>query len=128
MQHCGRHRALRHVEIDTNFWKTFVHERLATAVGDPGCLSILGRKAVEHRLFAEHLTAEYRARTKGRGRTVNEWNLPAHKPDNHWFDCVVGWAAATSMQGAERVGAEREARAQAKRIKLPEIQRAMHRK
>jgi hypothetical protein len=56
-----------------NSWKSFVHERLATAMGDPGCLSVFGRKAVQHRLFAEHLTAEYRVRTEGRGRTVEEW-------------------------------------------------------
>jgi len=78
----GGRQALRHVAIDTNYWKTFVHERLGTAMGDPGCLSIFGRKAVQHRLFAEHVTAEYRVRTEGRGRTVDEWKLPAHKPDN----------------------------------------------
>ena len=65
-----------------------MHERLGTAMGDPGCLSIFGRKlarpggAVQHRLSAEHITAEYRVRTEGRGRTVHEWKLPAHKPDN----------------------------------------------
>jgi len=123
VQHCGRHRALRHVEIDTNFWKTFVHERLATAMGDFGCLSIFGRKAVEHRLFAEHLTAEYRVRTEGRGRTVDEWKLPAHKPDNHWFDCVVGCAAAASMQGVERIGARSDVSTRRERIKLSDLQR-----
>ncbi|MFO8007905.1 MAG: terminase gpA endonuclease subunit [Candidatus Brocadiia bacterium] len=76
-----------------------------TAVGDPGRLSILGRIATLHRLFAKHLTAEYRIRTEGRGRTVDEWKLPAHKPDNHWFDCVVGCAAAASIHGVERVAA-----------------------
>lgn len=54
------------------------------------CL-LFGRNAGRHRLFAEHLTAEYYITTEGRGRTVNEWTLPAHKPDNHWFDCLVGW-------------------------------------
>ena len=40
----ARRRALRHVEIDTNYWKTFVHERLGTAMGDAGCLSVFGRR------------------------------------------------------------------------------------
>ncbi len=112
-------------------------------------------------LFAEHLTAEYRVRTKGRGRTVDEWKLPAHKPDTTgceqseqtgresagrvrrmrprsgtqplaldrcvkgWFDCVVGCAAAASIQGVERVGAAVQAGAkERKRIRLSEIQRA----
>jgi len=123
----ARRRALRHVEIDTNYWKSFVHERLATAMGDTGCLSIFGRKAVQHRLLADHLTAEYRVRTEGRGRTVDEWKLPAHKPDNHWFDCVVGCAAAASMQGVERIGAAVQARAtEKKRLKLSELQRGTH--
>jgi len=74
--------------------KSFVQERLATPMGNPGCPSIFGRKAVRHCLLAEHLTAEYRIRSEGHGLTVDEWKLPAHRPDNHWFDCLVGCAAA----------------------------------
>ena len=81
-----RKRALRHVEIDTSYWKPFVHERLTTAMGDPDCLSIFGRKGVQHRLLADHLTTEYHIRTEDRSRTVDEWKLPAHKPDNYWLD------------------------------------------
>jgi len=47
--------------------KAFIHAHLPVPTGGPGCLSIFGRKVVQHRLFAEHLTAEYRVRTKGRG-------------------------------------------------------------
>ena len=109
-------------EAAHNYWKTFVHERLGTTMGDPGCLSIFGRKAVQHRLFAEHITAEYRVRTEGRGRTVDEWKLPVHKPDNHWFDCVVGCAAAASMQGAALRGAGHTAAATTP-LKLSAIQK-----
>ncbi len=45
-----RKRVLRHVEINTNFWRSLMHERVATAMGDPGCLSIFGRTAVHHPL------------------------------------------------------------------------------
>ena len=31
-------RAVRHVVYDTNFWKTFIHARLAVPMGDRGCL------------------------------------------------------------------------------------------
>jgi len=92
-------------------------------MGDPGCLSIFGRKATPHRLFAEHLTAEYRVRTEGRGRAVDEWKLPAHKPDNHWFDCLVGCAAAASIQGIERVGARMRPSPEPERLKLSDLQR-----
>jgi len=57
----------------------------------------------------------------GRGRTVDEWKLPGHKPANHWFDCVVGCAAATSMQGIERIGAAVQPRGEAKPLKLSEL-------
>ena len=35
-------RAIRHVVFDTNYWKSFVHARLAVAMGDRGCLSLFG--------------------------------------------------------------------------------------
>jgi len=89
-------RSLRHVEVDTNWWKTFVHERLATAMGDRGCLSLWGRRPERHRLFAEHLTAEYRVRTEGRGRTVDEWKV--------------------------RIGAQTSMRRERKELKLFELQ------
>jgi hypothetical protein len=92
-------RAVRHVVYDTNFWKTFVHARLAVPMGDRGCLSLFGASADSHRLFAEHLTAEYRVKTEGRGRTVDEWKMRPERGDNHWFDCLVGCAAAASIQG-----------------------------
>ena len=75
----------------------------------------------------KHQTAEYRVRTEGRGRTVDEWKLPVHKPDNHWLDCVVGCAAAASMQGAERIGARSGIKAERNRIKLSELQRQRNR-
>jgi len=98
-------RAVRHVVFDANYWKSFVHARLSVAMADPGCLSLFGADANHHRLFAEHVTAEYRVPTQGRGRTVDEWKLRPERPDNHWFDCLVGCAVAASIQGVELPGA-----------------------
>jgi hypothetical protein len=97
-------RSVRHALFDTNFWKSFVHERLAVSMGDPGCLSLFGQNADRHRLLAEHLTAEYRVKTEGRGRSVDEWKLRAEGSDNHWLDCLVGCAVAASMKGASLPG------------------------
>ena len=94
-------RGVRHVSIDTNFWKTFVHARFGCLIGDPGCLSIFGHDPKRHRLLAEHLTAEYRVRTMAFARTVDEWKNRASRPDNHWLDCLVGCAVGASIQGAE---------------------------
>ena len=91
-------------EFDTNYWKSFVHARLAVPMGDPGCLSLFGRKSEPHRLLAEHLTSEYRVKTEGRGRTVDAWKLRVDGLDNHWLDCLVGCAVAASMGGAAPPG------------------------
>jgi len=94
----GRH-TVRHLLYDTNHWKSFIHTRLAVPMGDPGCLSLFGQDQERHRLIAEHLTAEYRIRTEGRGRVVDEWRLRPEGFDNHWFDGVVGCAVGASMLG-----------------------------
>jgi len=117
-------RQVRHVVIDTNYWKSFVHARLAVAMGDPGNLSLFGRKPAEHQLLAEHLTAEYRVKTEARGRVVDEWKIRAGGPDNHWFDCLVGCAVAASVQGAVLPGTDAKATPVRQRVRLSELQRS----
>jgi len=116
-------RAVRHVVFDTNYWKTFCHARLAVAMGDKGCLSLFGDNAERHRLFAEHITAEYRVKTAGRGRTVDEWKLRPEASENHWLDCLVGCAVAASIQGVVLFGAGQGSAPKRPRLKLSELQR-----
>jgi len=115
-------RAVRHVVFDTNYWKSFVHARLAVPMGDPGSLALFGHKPETHRLLADHLTAEYRVKTEGRGRTVDEWKLRVAGLDNHWLDCLVGSAVAASMQGAVLLGTELASRRPRRRVRLSELQ------
>jgi len=49
-----------HVAVDVNWWKTFVHGRLAVASGDPGALTLYGKSADQHGLFAAHVVATSR--------------------------------------------------------------------
>jgi len=121
-------RAVRHVVFDTNYWKSFVQARLAVPMGDPGCLALFGRTggssnrtATTHQLLAEHLTSEYRVKTQGRGRTVDEWKLRVDGLDNHWLDCLVGCAVAASMQGAVLYGTDVQP-APRRRIRLSDLQ------
>lgn len=116
-------RAVRHVLFDTNYWKSFLHARLGVAMGDRGCLSLFGDQPESHRLLAEHLTAEYRIRTEGRGRTVDEWKLRPEATENHWLDCLVGCAVAASIQGVALPGMEHKPAAPRTRIKLSDLQR-----
>ena len=92
-------RTARHVAFDANYWKSFVHSRLAVPLGDKGSLTLFGKRSQKHRMLADHLVAEYRVRTEGRGRVVDEWKLRPEKPDNHWLDCLVGAAVAASVEG-----------------------------
>ena len=71
---------------------------------------------------AEHLTGEYRVKTQGRGRTVDEWKLRVDGLDNHWLDSLVGVAGAASMQGAVLFGTESKP-ATRPRVRLSELQR-----
>jgi hypothetical protein len=115
-------RATRYALIDTNYWKSFVHARLAVPMGDPGCLSFFAPPpGVDHRLLAEHLSAEYRVKTQGRGRELDEWKIRTPGADNHWLDCLVACAVAASMHGAILFGtdARREVRP---RIRLSSLQ------
>jgi len=116
-------RAVRHVIFDANFWKSFVHARLAVPMGDHGCLSLFGDQPEQHRLLAEHLTSEYRVKTEGRGRTVDEWKLRPERADNHWFDCLVGSAVAASIQGASLLGIGGAASPKRERISFANLQR-----
>ena len=116
-------RAVRYTLIDTNYWKSFTQARLAVPMGDPGCLSLFaGGAGVDHRLVSEHLTAEYRVRTEGRGRQLEEWKLRAPGLDNHWLDCLVGCAVGASMSGAVLFGTDAREQPRKARVRLSDIQ------
>jgi len=88
-----------HVAADVNYWKSFVHERLALAAGTVGSLTIFGRER-DHELFARHIAqSETWTTTEGWGRKVNEWTARPGRPDNHWLDCLTGNAVAASTTG-----------------------------
>lgn len=112
----------RYVLIDTNWWKTWVHQALQIVPGDPGALTLFGRGNDSHRLLADHLTSETCVRTEGRGRVVYEWAQKPAKPDNHWFDCLVGAAVAASTLGCTTAGQPTLASRPKTKLKLSEVQ------
>lgn len=120
-------RAIRHVIFDSNFWKSFVHARLSVMLGDKGSLSLYGRLPQHHQQIAEHLTAEYRVKTQGRGRIVDEWKLRPDRSDNHWLDCLTGCAVCGSMLGATlpEFGTPMPLKKKLKPIKLSDIHESM---
>ena len=117
-------RAVRNIVFDTNFWKSFVASRFLTSLGDKGSLSVWGRNPETHMLFSEHMTAEYRVKTEGRGRRVEEWKMRPEAKDNHWWDGIVGNAVAASMVGCVLAGTDQAVKKVAKpKVRLSDLRR-----
>lgn len=94
-------RTIRHVAYDTNYWKSFLHGRLCVPKGGTSTLTLFKHEHKNgHRMLAEHLRAETRYKTEGRGRLVDEWKLVNKNQDNHWLDVFAGCYVAASMMGA----------------------------
>ena len=95
-----------HILMDVNHWKSHIHSSFSIALGDTGSLSFWGDDPLEHRLIADHLTAEIPKRVTCGKVEKDEWQARAGRPDNHWLDCLVGCAAAASLLGVAVPGIE----------------------
>ncbi len=102
---------IKHVLVDTNYWKTFVHQRLKADFGASSSINLYGRTVNDRRLearyhseLADQLVAEFPVRVEVKDKVVHEWKLRPHHPDNHFLDCLVGCAVAASMNGVELAG------------------------
>ncbi len=51
------------VEIDADYWKTWVHQRLATPLAQPGAMTFYQTNPNEHLALAKHLTLRPRPRS-----------------------------------------------------------------
>lgn len=91
-------RAVKLMQYDANFWKSFFRVRVLTSPGDAGSFSIYGSDYEPHRMLSEQLSSEYSIPTTGNERRVDEWNLIPGR-DNHLLDCAVGCMVAASEQG-----------------------------
>ena len=97
---------IRHILYDTNYWKSFLHSRLATDAGSVGSVNLYQAQPYDHITIARHLKAELPKRVKAvnGGREVDEWAWKPDRPDNHWFDCLVGCCVAASYEGCRLPG------------------------
>jgi phage terminase large subunit GpA-like protein len=88
--------------FDTNYWKSWLTERLAEPIGSPTAMDLFGSKSAgtDHQLLADHLTAEYGVTVTAKARTVEEWHLRPEATDNHWLDCLAMSAALAALLGA----------------------------
>jgi hypothetical protein len=116
-------RRVRHVLGDVNHWKSFAASRLSTPVGQRGAITLPGNDGHEHRMLAEHLTAEQPVRVESKsGATVDEWRAIKNR-DNHLWDCLVGCYVAASMQGCKLAQSGVAVTAGARRTSVRELMR-----
>ena len=89
--------------FDANFWKSLTANRLLTPNGAKSCLTLFGNSPDQHRMFGDHLTAEYKVRVEARGgdRKIEEWKSRPDRRNNHWWDALVGCHVAASMMGVK---------------------------
>jgi len=88
------------VLVNSDAWKTFVHQRLATPVSQPGAMTLFDDQGDKncHTSFTKHITAEREGEqfVPGKGR-VTKW-ISEHR-SNHWFDALYLACAAGHFAG-----------------------------
>ncbi|HLC08792.1 MAG TPA: terminase gpA endonuclease subunit, partial [Methyloceanibacter sp.] len=97
------------IAFDANYWKARFHRGLTAPKGSQGCLLLHKCHPSDHRLTADHYSAEKPTEVTVGSRTVAEF---AQKPntDNHRHDCGVGAMVAASRCGVTNVKAPLAAR------------------
>jgi hypothetical protein len=96
-------------ELDTNYWKQWVHERFLTPTFDEtnmlrrGAMSLYQTEGTQnHNSFAHHIAAEELITEFKEGRgTVTKWN-PKNE-NNHWLDATYMAAAAGEVCGVKLI-------------------------
>ena len=86
------------VLVDSDHWKTWVHQRLSTPLGKAGAMSLFQASPQEHLALAKHLTAETKTEefVAGKGVVVKWERL---RRQNHWFDALYNACAAGHLGG-----------------------------
>lgn len=89
-------------EIDADYWKTWIHQRLSTPLGGPGAMTLFQASPQEHLAIAKHLTAEVKTEefVAGKGVVVTWERL---RRQNHWFDALYNASAAGHYCGVRLV-------------------------
>jgi hypothetical protein len=90
---------LRVAQFDPDHWKTKTYQSLIVPQGGGTALTFFGKQASAHQLISEHIESETAEPATLRGNTFDKWTLRPDRPDNHWFDCLVGSMVAASVAG-----------------------------
>lgn len=103
MIHVPQKRAIRHVFMDTNRWKSREAEGLLASKGAAGSITICADTRARHRVLLDQLTAEYPVPTEARGRKLDMWHVRPNRENDLW-DCLIGCAVGASVRGIREAG------------------------
>lgn len=101
------HRRQKLLEMDVNWLKEFVHDRLSMPLGGTAPITFYGDESVDHRQFAAHLLAERRTLVSTEWRSKHEYTQKVGA-DNDWLDTLVGCAAVAAFEGVSVDGRQPE--------------------
>jgi hypothetical protein len=89
-------------EINSDYWKSWVHQRLTTPLDAASAMTLFQAPGDEHLSFVKHLTAERKIEefVAGKGVIV-KWERI--RKQNHWFDALYNASAAGHYSGARLV-------------------------
>jgi phage terminase large subunit GpA-like protein len=87
------------VEIDADYWKSWVHGRLSAPAGQAGSLTLYAGPEKEHNTLAKHLTNECEVqKLQPKLGLVTVWENKTHRP-NHYFDALAYGCVAGHLVG-----------------------------
>jgi hypothetical protein len=93
---------LQLAEVNADHWKSWVHQRLSTPLGNKGAMTFFHASPQEHLALAKHLTAEVKTEefVAGNG-VVEKWERI--RKQNHWLDTLYNACAAGHLCGVRLV-------------------------
>jgi hypothetical protein len=94
-----------YVQVNVNAWKETLHRFFRTTAG-PGSLAFWKDHPNRFRMAAEHCNAEIANWVAVKERKVAEFKERPSRPDNHFFDTLVGALVGLSMLGCAVPGAQ----------------------
>jgi hypothetical protein len=94
-------RQLRSMFVDTNHWKSVIYKSLSVPTSHSQAILLYEEVPSHHQMLADHCCSEVATRVDAKGRKIDEWDL-RNKKDNHFWDCLVGAAVASSVRGVTR--------------------------
>src|SRR5262249_30653878 len=102
--------------------KSTLAAKLRQPLGESSSFTLFGTDPAEHRLLCDHICSEYKVKTFGRGREVEEWKPRPSRPDNHAWDCLVGSCVAASFLGVQPAGIPPTPKRERKKVSYAEQQ------